>query len=127
MFKLQKNRIVKNWPCTIDIALDGGKTAALKCTLDFKLLSVAEQDKLAGKSDAEYLAAVVTGWDGIGDEDGNPVPFSPESLADACQQTEFCIGAVAAHKEAYSGAAIKNLRARQRIGLTDRAKPTETN
>ena len=116
MFKLQSNRIVKSWPCIIDVVIDGGKTESVNCTLDFKILSAPEMEELTGKSDTEYLSQVIVGWDDIADGDGNQLPFTPENLAMACEFIPFCIGAIDAHKNATSGAIIKNLRARHATG-----------
>lgn len=38
-------------------------------------------DAIDGRTDAEVLADVITGWSDVIDADGNPVAYTPEALA----------------------------------------------
>ncbi|WP_153117368.1 hypothetical protein [Rhodocyclus tenuis] len=43
-----------------------------------KRRTVSEQAQL----DADFISALLVGWEGVSDEDGNPVPYTPGALAE---------------------------------------------
>ncbi len=83
-------RVVKSWPVSISVAVDGGEVQKNDVFVDLSLLSKADLDKkiadlkAAGSLDvdADLLKSLVCGWAGIVDESGAPVEFSNAALAD---------------------------------------------
>lgn len=86
MFKIKNDQVIRNWPCKVPVAKDGGEIEHHKIALDFELLS---GDELEGLVDAEALKRVIKGWDGIADEVGEPLPFNEENLAAVCRMPNF--------------------------------------
>ncbi|MGF1688702.1 hypothetical protein L4C36_18790 [Photobacterium japonica] len=105
MFQLVKERIVKKWPITIAVPMDGGKVQTCDITLDFKLVNSDEFRKLSTESDSKLFSEVVLGWSGIHDEHDQPLPFTPDNLAAACQNQHFTAGALQGYMKAMSGVA----------------------
>lgn len=85
-FKLTIGNVVEV-PVKFDVK-DGGATRSFSFALlasrmpEGELLAMSKEDDEA--TVADYLAGKITGWRGqtlvVGDEDGEPVPFSAESL-----------------------------------------------
>ncbi|WP_417345699.1 hypothetical protein [Ferrimonas sp.] len=126
MFRLMSEPAVKGWPCTIDVPADGGQMVETHITLDFRLPPAEEHDQLLGLgNDRQFLTKVIQGWGNIGGADGEPLPFSQDNLNAVLDQPFFCIGALAAFKDAYSGAALKNSMKREVTGVAALAKTPE--
>lgn len=92
MFKLAKERQVL-WPVTVQVPEDGGPQA-VDIQVRYRLLTRSELKALAGalagvSGDTDALLAEldarlsdrITGWEGIADEAGKPLPFTPENMA----------------------------------------------
>jgi len=91
MFRLAKQREVL-WPVTVQVPADGGPQP-VEIQIRYRLLrrseladmharivASAEANTLLADLDA-VLGERITGWEGIGDEDGTPLPFNPQTLA----------------------------------------------
>lgn len=84
-----KDHIVK-WTVRFNLPSENGEVIAHRFIAHFKVLPLSETEDLitgdAGgniltlgrQGNLNLLRAVLVGWDGIGDEDGQPVPFTPE-------------------------------------------------
>lgn len=108
MFKVQKERLVKNWPAKVSVAVDDGKVETHDITLDLLLLDVEQSDKVL-RYFKENVKQVVKGWSGIGDADGEVMTFSDENLDILLGNPVFIKAVVDAYLQANSGqAAEKN-------------------
>lgn len=105
MFKIVSNRIVKDWPATASIATDGGKTEKHDFTVDLKLIDTNKFTELSRQGDAPLVREVLVGWNGIGDESGNPMSFTPDNLTACAQNPAFVQAVFTAYLEASSGRA----------------------
>lgn len=93
MFKFARNREVL-WPVTISAPADGGPQK-VEIKVRYKLLTRSELAELSERlkaaaegSDADVISTLdsllaerITGWDGIADEAGNPLAFTPDNVA----------------------------------------------
>ena len=85
MFKLSTKKSYKR-NIKIDVPHDMGKTERQTFVMEFKQLSVSETKDLIEEaqneriSDEDMLRRYVLGWDGIVDEDGNPLDFTTSNL-----------------------------------------------
>lgn len=72
MFKLEKEP--RFW-WHVDIHMPTGQTkTVIACELEFRAGPLPE-------GEGDWLTRRVTGWKDVGDQDGNPLPFTPENLA----------------------------------------------
>ena len=92
MFQFARQREVL-WPVTVAVPADGGPQA-VEIQIRYRLLTRSElralagaiaeaqgdTDALLGTLDAR-LAERITGWEGIAGEDGQPLPFTADTLA----------------------------------------------
>jgi hypothetical protein len=64
MFKVSKNRIVKDWPVVIAVPQDGGRVMKHEALVDFEILTQPQQDAIyaGGGTDVDLLNRVVVGW-----------------------------------------------------------------
>lgn len=73
------------WPVTVEFPTDGGKTERQTFDAEFKRLTqtrINEIRSLIERSeitDSELVRDVLTGWSGVHDAHGDPVPFSEAS------------------------------------------------
>jgi hypothetical protein len=110
MFKLIAKNHVKHWPAKAQFATNDGVVQAVNFYLDLVLIPTNEFNALARLGDDALLQQVITGWDDIGDEDGNPLEFNQENLIAASRNGAFARAALSAYVQASSGqAAEKNL------------------
>lgn len=90
MFTVRKNRIVKAWPITVPVAVDGGHVEEHSMKLDFELITEDAFSQLSAEGgDKAVLAQVIKGWSGIGDEHGQPLPFGDAELATVIELPNF--------------------------------------
>lgn len=109
MFKFVKERKVKDWPATVLVPVDGGKVETYDIKLDFKLLESDLFAAVGAKGDQAFCEAVIIGWSGIADEDGNELEFTKENLKALSLNVPFATGVYKAYLQATSGqASIKN-------------------
>ncbi|HTM77007.1 MAG TPA: hypothetical protein VL133_05210 [Devosia sp.] len=59
------------------------------------------------KHQDDLLRKVARGWDDVVDGDGKPVPFTPDNLEFAMQQSWFRIGCYRAYRQSLQGQAAK--------------------
>ncbi len=117
-FVLSKSpRTLKNWPVSVPVAGDSGNVSLCEIGLDLVLLPQGDIDariasaKIDGSADvdAQLLANVVTGWSGVVDDSGAPVPFGTDSLAQLIGQQNARGAIISAYFDALAGkAAAKN-------------------
>lgn len=108
MFKVQKERLVKNWPAKVSVAVDDGKVETHDITLDLLLLDVEQSDKVL-RYFKENVKQVVKGWSGIGDANGEVMEFNAKNLNILIGNPAFVKAVVDAYLQANSGqAAEKN-------------------
>lgn len=104
MFKLDLSKTFK-WPVKFTVVDNNGRQQAHEIKLEFKRVSAeeskrlladiqaAEKDRKANEdegivlspreqveSEADFLLQVVTGWEGVADENNNALPFNKENL-----------------------------------------------
>ncbi len=68
-----------------------------ECTVIFRVLPASEASRLSLRSDQALLKEAVAGWDGILDEDGKPIPCTPENIARVSERPYFASAAVGAY------------------------------
>ena len=107
MFKFIKDRIVKNWPADIKVAMDEGRSQSFPITLDLKILPSSQYRELAAQGDKATFAEVIQGWDGVYDEAGEPLPFNKDNLNTLAEHPGFAQAAVRAYLQASSGEASR--------------------
>lgn len=109
MFKIEKNRLVKQWPATVELPVDGGTIEKEKITLDLLILDTEENARML-RGDEATMKKIVKGWSGIGDKNGDAFPYSDENLSALLKNQFFVIAVVRAYQQASNGqAAEKNL------------------
>ena len=107
MFKFSKERIVKDWPAEISVAMDGGRVKKYPFTLDLKILDTEEYREIAAEGDRKLLGAFLKGFKGIADEAGDPLPFNEDSLDNLAVHPGFMRAALAAYMKAANGEASR--------------------
>lgn len=110
-----------NWPVKIILPDTTGKQVTRTFTGHFKLMEADEfNSKTRARFDAisddvdratairtELVMDVMTGWEGVVDEDNNPVPFSLDTLKHACRYGPIAQAIFEAYKEALTPAGEK--------------------
>jgi hypothetical protein len=107
MFKFVKDRIVKDWPAEIKVAMDKGRSKPFPITLDLKILPTTQYRELAAQGDKEVFEAILQGWGGIHDEDGQELPFNDENRGALAELPAFNQAVVRAYMQASSGEASR--------------------
>ena len=88
MIRIAKDHVVRDWEVKVPYPRDGGSVEEIPIKVSFRLLPNSEhlaalQNPFAasggGRSIFDVVADHIVGWEGIGDEDGNPIPWSPEA------------------------------------------------
>ncbi len=105
MFKISK-KTTFTWPVTVQVPQDGGVFKPYEFIAEFKMQTQSEIDallELSKANDKDMLKAVLVGWDQVQDSDGNPLPFSEESLSTLTDITYVRTGLVKSFFEAVSG------------------------
>lgn len=105
MFKIVKERVIRNWPATISESTDNGKVDKHEITLDLLIIDTDEFKRLSLKGDEAILQEVIKGWDGIGDLNGKPLAFSHDRLKALSKNASFVQGALMAYLDAQAGRA----------------------
>lgn len=110
MFKIKQSPLFF-WPVEFNIPADGGKFDKQTMDVQFKRLHMDEIQALQSKegmTDAEFCRAVVVGWKGVVDPDGQTVEFSVSALDDALSQTSVATTIVVHYHQAMAGLKRKN-------------------
>jgi hypothetical protein len=108
MFKLQSLETPIRWPVRVSIPRDGGVASKVTFHASFRVLPQDRLDELASASDADWAEAIVAGWDGVADEDGATIEFSPEALARMVQIVYVREAIRLAYFDCMNGRAVKN-------------------
>ena len=106
-FILKKVKTFK-WPVSIEEPADGGTFETTTFDAVFKRVGRNEFLKLSEKSELDLLKAVLTGWDGIDDENGKAVPFSVEALRELSDDPYWIRGVLKAYTDTFEGARAGN-------------------
>lgn len=96
------------WPVKVEEPADGGVFEASTFDAVFKRVPRSEFQKLADKGDLELLKVVMTGWEGIEDEDGKALPFSQSALKEFADDPYWIRGVLSAYTETFEGAKLGN-------------------
>ena len=96
------------WPVSIEEPADGGTFETTTFDAVFKRVGRNEFLKLSEKSELDLLKAVLTGWDGIDDENGKTVPFSIEALRELSDDPYWIRGVLKAYTDTFEGAKAGN-------------------
>jgi len=111
MIKLGEEIIVW-WPGTVIKPADGGKTIEHEIELQCKVVSdiSVRADLIFREIEAQidFLFEHIKDWKGIGDKDGNQLPYNRESFNAAMRDQHVNEGITKAWASASKGAAVKN-------------------
>ena len=103
-----------SWPVAIDIPVDHGKHERRTFDAQFKRVNqsrIREMGELIESGDLTDIALVqevLVGWDGINDEDGNPVKFSNNALMQICEIPMAATGIAQVFFQSIAGSKRKN-------------------
>ena len=112
-FVLKQSNTYK-WPVSIEIPVDGGKHQRHTFDGEFRRITqsrVREMGQLieAGDlNDVDVVNEVLIGWDGIDDDDGNPVKFSKVALSQLVDVPLVATAIATAFFDSIAGAKRKN-------------------
>lgn len=102
-------KIVKEWPVSIQEPLDGGKSKIHRVKVDYKILTDSQREALVAEgADQSFLKEVVRGWGGMQLDDGSEAACSDENKELFFDVQWIRIGFVAGYFEAASGGRRKN-------------------
>lgn len=105
MFKLLKKNCVQEWPATASIPIKGGKIAEKSFSVDLVILDTDAFHQAMREGDESLMKQVVTGWQGLGDEQGKPLVFNSANLSAAAKNPYFAKAVIASYLKASSGQA----------------------
>lgn len=108
MFKLLPNDAPVKWPVTVTIPQDGGRTTKHTFDVWFRVLTQSELDEHGQSGDQLFFATIVTGWDRVGDIEGNALDFTPAALQQLVEIPYVREAIRFAYFECISGRAAKN-------------------
>lgn len=109
VFKVARRRKVE-WPVTVNIPQDGGKTTKATFTATFEVLEQQQIDDIVmgrGADQTDLLEAALVGWGGVADESGNEIAFSPEAKKALLEITYVRAALFAAHAQLHRGEAAR--------------------
>ncbi|GAB0058050.1 hypothetical protein SIID45300_02390 [Candidatus Magnetaquicoccaceae bacterium FCR-1] len=104
MFQIAKDQTF-SWTIDVTAPHQSNQQPAGQFTAHMRLLGIAETTRLAGESDAAFINAIVTGWDDVLDQEGQPMPFTPENLAVLIDMPNVRLALVRGYHTASSGGA----------------------
>ena len=102
------------WPVVHDMPVDGGKHERHTFDAEFKRITqsrirqMGEQIENNEITESELVTEVLLGWDGINDEDGNPIKFSQKALAQVIDVPMLATCISKAFFDSIAGAKRKN-------------------
>ena len=106
-FVLKKVSTYK-WPVTVSVPVDGGKFRNETFSVLFRKIGRSQFNELAEQDENALVDAIVEGWDGIKDEDGDNVPFTDEAKAVLLDDPFVMKAIINAYADSYGGAPAKN-------------------
>lgn len=110
MFKFKKIKSVR-WPVSVPVPVDGGKTEAAEFEAEFLYLDEPSLQRLlidSAGNNKEQLRKVVVGWNGLLDENDEPLPFSQDNLEVVTDYPYIALAMIEAFGAMQRGAAAKN-------------------
>jgi len=96
------------WPVVIEVPADGGKVQHLEVEGKYRLCLDDDYAELMKRPQGELLAEVLLDWRVITDEADQPVPFTPENLAQLIKIRWALHGFVEGFIKLHNGAGRKN-------------------
>ena len=96
------------WPVAVEIPVDGGKFKKETFTAIFKRISRSEFNSLFAEGEDALVDAIVVGWTGIKDEDGEDLPFDDTTKAQLFDDPFVLKGLINAYADSFQGAPVKN-------------------
>lgn len=96
------------WPVTVEFPVDGGKFEKELFDAIFKRIGRSDFQDLADKGDVDLIEAVLVGWEGMQDEEGDDIPFSHSALKEQLDDPCWTKGVIAAYLKSLEGGATKN-------------------
>jgi len=87
-------------------SLDGGPDAEL--TADFRWLPADKARQAMDAGDAEFLRAVLAGWEGIEAPDGSPLPYGEAAIEALAATAHVTVALSRAYTSWLRGARAKN-------------------
>lgn len=129
VIRSSEEEIVIEWPVAVELPVNGGGVKKFEFSGTFARLSETELEKLAEeaaqaaslrsladapKANADaitFFSKVMRGWNGVQDESGKPVKFSPAALESVLTSRDGMAVAIAlwrAHNQLRAGAKAKN-------------------
>lgn len=96
------------WPVEVPEPADG-EFKRSKFIAIFKRVGRAEWAKLTEeKGDTQLLSSVLIGWEDMVEEDGTPIPYSPEQVAEFADDFYWSNAVLGALTSTFTGAALGN-------------------
>jgi hypothetical protein len=96
------------WPVSVEEPADGGTFETTTFDAIFKRVGRSEFVKLSEEGEFDLLKAVLTGWDGIEDENGKALPFSIEAMRELSDDPYWIRGILKAYTDTFDGAKAGN-------------------
>ena len=101
------------WPVSVDIPVDGHHQRStfegkFKRVSQSRIREMGQEIEDGTITDGEMVAEVLVDWDGIDDDDGNPVKFSPSTLKQLIDVPMVATAIATAYFESIAGAKRKN-------------------
>jgi len=102
------------WPVVYDMPVDGGKHERHTFDAEFKRITqsrirqMGEQIENNEITESELVTEVLLGWDGINDDDGNPIKFSQKALDQVIDVPMLATSISKAFFDSIAGAKRKN-------------------
>jgi hypothetical protein len=108
-FKIVKQLEI-DWPVPVNVPTSGGKTELHTFTAKFKIMGneYFEKAQQKAKDDIDLISKLITGWDGVLDDNDKPVKYSKKALSELCSLPFVRIAIIKAYTEALNGAEAKN-------------------
>ena len=103
MFKLADAGTLYRTEMKVVVPLEDGGTTEAEMVMLLRCLPTVEFAELREKTerDPDILAHIVGGWEGIEDENGDPLPFTKENLNRLTQLPYIAVGIYAAYNERF--------------------------
>jgi len=107
---VRKKTKVYSWPVEVKRPSETkvGEFEISSFTGKFIRLSRSELDSFDSSTELDALKKVLAGWDDINEEDGTPILFSDETLAEFSEDIDFVAGVLDAFKKFYANAQSGN-------------------
>lgn len=107
MFVLKKVSSYK-WPVEVSVPVDGGKFAKQTFTAVFRKMSRSAFNELIDEGDDALVEQLIEGWEGIQDEQGDDLLYSPENKKLLFDDPYVLRAVIQAYTDSITGAPEKN-------------------